>query len=286
MLEESSTRDLRSYLPRLLGWEDAPAVGRALRSIELSVAQRAPLVLCGDGDLVPIAHALHRRALGSDRPFILTDPRRGTTPASVHSPANYPNGVAAFTAAAEGSLCVRSRRPPRDFASVMELLRDPSARVRLVVCADRYERNDVLLAVSDPIHVPSLKTRAGELSRIVQEYAADAIVALSSSVSFTSRDLDWVVAHCASSLHDIEVGTTRLVALREAGTILGAAELLGMSHASLGEWFARRRPTCEMFVTSRHLRFVKVAPAEADAPKKPSSSPGGAARLTQMENAR
>jgi hypothetical protein len=242
MLEESTTGELRRFLARLLGWEDASAVERALRSIELAMAHRTPLVLCGDGDLVPIAHALHRRTLGAGRPFIVGDPRRGDTRASIRCPASYASGVAAFEAAAEGALCVCSRRPPRDFAAVMDLLRDPRARVQLVVCADGYERHDVLLAISDPIQVPSLGTRKTELPRIVEDYAADALVALSSSVSFTPRDRDWVVARCASSLHEIETATMRLIALRQAGSILGAAELLGISYSSLREWFARRRP--------------------------------------------
>jgi hypothetical protein len=123
-----------------------------------------------------------------------------------------------------------------------DLLRDPRARVQLVVCADGYERHDVLLAISDPIQVPSLGTRKPELPRIIDEYAADALVALSSSVSFTPRDRDWVVARCASSLHEIETATMRLIALRQAGSILAAAELLGISYSSLREWFARRRP--------------------------------------------
>lgn len=137
------------------------------------MAHRTPLVLCGDGDLVPVAHALHHRTLGAGRPFIVGDPRRGTAPASARAPASYASGVAAFEAAAEGALCIRSRWPPRDFASVMDLLQDPRARVQLVVCAgryERYERNDVLLAMSDPIQVPSLGTRKTELPRIVNEH--------------------------------------------------------------------------------------------------------------------
>jgi hypothetical protein len=234
---------LRSFLARLLGWEDVPTVERALRSVELAAAERAPLVLCGDGDLVPIAHALHRRAFGPDQPFVLADPRRGNSPATVRAPVNYRSVMAAFEAATDGSLCVRSRRPPRDFAKVMDLVRAPSARVRLVVCADPYEMSDVLLAVSDPIRLPALETRASELPRIVEEYAEDARAALSSSAPFTQQDREWVVTRCASSLHEIELATLRLIAIRHAGTVARAAELLGMSHAALGEWFARRRLT-------------------------------------------
>jgi hypothetical protein len=232
---------LRSFLARLLGWNDVPAVDRALRSVDLAATQRAPLVLCGDGDLVPIAHALHRRTFGPDQPFVLTDPGRGDTPATVRAPVNCRSGVTAFEAATAGSLCVRSRRPPRDFAKVMDLIRDPRARVRLVVCADPYEMSDVLLAVSDPLRLPPLKTRARELPRIVEEYAEDARGALSSAAPFTQQDREWVVTRCSSSLHEIELATLRLVAIRYAGTVARAAELLGMSHGALGEWFKQRR---------------------------------------------
>ena len=101
----------------------------------------------------------------------------------------------------------------------------------------------MLLAVSDPIRLPALETRTSELLRITEEYAEDARAALSSSAPFTQQDREWVVTRCASSLHEIELATLRLVAIRHAGTVARAAELLGMSHAALGEWFARRRLT-------------------------------------------
>lgn len=240
MLEESTRDRLRSFLARLLGWGDASAVDRALRSVELAVAQHAPLVLCGDGNLVPVAHALHQRALGPGSPFVLAERRDRT--ASSRAPVRYASGVAAFEAATDGTLCVRSKRPPRDFPKVMKLLRGTGARVRLVVCSATRDEHDVLLAIADPIHVPELKTRAaGELPRIVDECAAEAMTTLSWPVSLTPRDRDWVVARCASSLHEIEVATLRMLALRHAGSIARAAELLGMSHAALGEWFSRRR---------------------------------------------
>src|SRR5262245_11242443 len=80
---------LRGYLERILGWQDVRAVDRALRSVCLGASRQAALVLRGDGDLVPIALALHRRALGEDAPFVVSDPRRGTKSASVRSPANF-----------------------------------------------------------------------------------------------------------------------------------------------------------------------------------------------------
>lgn len=91
----SSTDDLRGYLGRLLGWTNTSAIDHALRSIDFARKHRAQLVLCGQGDLVPLAYGLHRRALSADMPFIVCDPRRGNTPASVRSPANYADAAAA-----------------------------------------------------------------------------------------------------------------------------------------------------------------------------------------------
>ena len=114
----SSKDDLRGYLGRLLGWTNTSAIDHAMRSVDLAREHRAQLVLCGPGDLVPLAYGLHRRALGADSPFIVCDPRRGNTPASVRSPANYADAATAFEAASGGSLCVRRRRPPHDFPSL------------------------------------------------------------------------------------------------------------------------------------------------------------------------
>src|SRR5882672_11345949 len=99
---------LRAFLARMLGWSNERAVELALRSLALALDHRATLVLCGEGDMVPIAQALHRRTLGPDKPFIICDPRRLTSTATVRSPASRTSGVAAFEAAIGGSLCMRT----------------------------------------------------------------------------------------------------------------------------------------------------------------------------------
>src|SRR5215468_8287973 len=104
--------ELRAFLARVLGWSNEHAVDLALRSLALALDHRATLMVCGEGDMVPIAWALHRRTLGPGSPFIVCDPRRGTQAASVRSPASRPSGLAAFEAAVGGSLCVRTRRLP------------------------------------------------------------------------------------------------------------------------------------------------------------------------------
>jgi hypothetical protein len=231
---------LRGFLARILGWTTAriEAVDLAVRAVRLAATRRAALALCGDGDLTSIARGLHRYSLGGDRPFVLCDPRRlpGETELEL---ANYPTGMAAFHAAARGSMCVWAKRLPRDFAELTAALRDPRTQVQLIACgrrpADRAE------LVSAPIEVPPIGSRRAELDRIIEEYAGDAAAALGLPAGFSAIDRAWVRDHSAGSLAEIEKGTRRLTALRGAGNVARAAALLGVSHSSLGEWISRRR---------------------------------------------
>ena len=233
---------VRGFVARILGLtaERRPTVDRALQSIELAVARRAALVICGEGDLVPMARALHHRTLGPDAPFIACDPRRGDSIATVRTPANHKSGCAAFHAAQGGTLCLRARRLPRDFPSVVSLMRDPGARVSLVVCWPRHDIHPLLVAPS-PLIVPPLRGRAAELPQIVDEYAADAIATLNAPPgSFTNEDRTWVLAHAASSLDEIEKATLRIVALATSPSVTRAAARLEMAQVSLIRWIARR----------------------------------------------
>ena len=232
---------LRCFLARLLGWASSQieAVDLALRAIRVAATRRAALVLSGDGDLVPVAHALHRHVLGDDRPFVQCDPRRGRRAASVRSVQNYDLGIPALVTAAGGSLCIWSRRLPRDFKEVTAALREPGVRVQLIVCT--HEPDDGKDFVAAPIQIPPLSTRPKELDRVIDEYGADAVASLAARTPFTRKDREWVREHSSSSFPDIEKGTRRLVALRHGGSIARAAALLGMSHVALTEWIGRRR---------------------------------------------
>jgi hypothetical protein len=232
---------LRGFLERILGWADdrLEGIDHALRSLRLASTGRTPLVVCGDDDLVQIARGLHDRTLGVDRPFIVCDPRRHTTSESVRSAENYSVGIAALRVAAGGSLCVSARRLPRDFEDVQRALRDPAVRVQLVVCA--REPGEAGAWVSTALTVPPLTTRAAELSRIVEEYAAEAVVmAGMQQRPFPSSDRAWVLEHAAHSLAEIEKATRRLLAIRETGNLNQAAAWLGMARASLKAWIGRR----------------------------------------------
>jgi len=62
---------VHAFLSRILGWADERRqVDRALRSLREMVARRSPLVLLGEGEseVVSVAHSLHQRMLGDNRP--------------------------------------------------------------------------------------------------------------------------------------------------------------------------------------------------------------------------
>jgi hypothetical protein len=233
--------ELRPFLSRLLGWASDEAIDLALRSIDLAAKHRAHLVLQGAGDLVPIAQSLHRRVLGVDKPFIVCDPRRGNKRASVRSPANRESSVEAFRAASGGSLCVRRTRLPDDFAAIVPRLRRAHNVQYIIVCSNLDDDADPLLVLPAPIEVPPLASRTHEVERIVDEYAADAIVELHArDACFTSRDRQWIVEH-PTSLAEIEKATMRVVALRMSRNLSDAAERLGMAPVSLWRWIIRRK---------------------------------------------
>ena len=240
----SSAEELRGYLGRLLGWINTDAIDHALRAIDLAREHRAQLVLCGHGDLVPLACGLHRRALGAGTPFIVCDPRRGNTPASVRSPANYVDVAAAFEAAAGGSLCIRRRRPPRGFSSLIARLRGCDNVQYFCVDEDSLQ----WLVRPGPIEIPPLAERAKELPRIVDEYVFDAVVELAPAggdIILGERDRQWLIHHAAAmSPSEIEKAALRLVALRSSPNLSHAATRLGMAAVSLSRWaFRRKLPT-------------------------------------------
>ena len=233
---------LRGFCARVLGWaHDRTAIlDHALRAIRAAASRRSELVLCGGPDLVAIGHALHRITLGAERPFIACDPRRRETAESVRAVRNVEAGMAALAQATGGTLCVWSRRIPRDFDQVLGALRHPDARVQLVVCATRPEHTSAFVAA--PIVIPSLASRRDELRRIVEEYGQDALAEMGAPhEAWKAADREWIVEHAASSLAEIEKAALRLVALRTCGNIHRAAVRLGMAHVSLARWIGRRK---------------------------------------------
>lgn len=232
---------LRSFLARLVGWGKGRTeiVDLALRSVRMASTRRAALILCGDGDLVPIARSLHRRSRGLGQPFIVCDPRRHPGKETVRAAENQVMGLEALAAAAGGSVCVRTRRLPPDFRALVRELRDPGSRAQLIVCAAALEECERCRVA--PILIPSLSDRRSEIDRIIAEYAEDAITELAvPRSSFSPVDHAWVREHASSSLNEIEKATLRLVALRASRNLSHAAARLGMAPVSLSRWIGRR----------------------------------------------
>lgn len=233
---------LRDFLARLLGWgaDRTAVIDRAVRALRTAATRRGALFVCGKGDLVPIARSLHLRTLGEGRPFVVCDPRRRSSAASVRSAVSLREGLPAMKAAAGGTMCVRARRLPRDFREVSLAIRDPAARLQLVICI--ADADDVRTLLANPIIIPPLARRRAELGRIIDEYGRDAAASLADDVTrFTRADHDWVVEHGATSLPEIEKSARRLVAIRLTSSLAQAAVLLGMSHVALAQWIGRRR---------------------------------------------
>jgi Inner membrane component of T3SS, cytoplasmic domain len=240
--ESSRSVALRCYLARILGWasDRTHAVDLALRAVRSAVTRRTALVVCAESNPVSIAIAVHRIAVGRERPFVTCDPRRTSTTETVRWAQNCAASQDALTAASGGTLCVWSSRLPSDFAAVRARLHEPGASTMLAVCANKPIEGDALMAA--PITVLPLRDRSNELSRIVDEYADDAIAELAASgASFTNAEREWVVTHAASTLNEIETATLRLVALREFANVNRAATRLGMAHVSLARWIERRK---------------------------------------------
>jgi pSer/pThr/pTyr-binding forkhead associated (FHA) protein len=239
--ESPRSIELHGYLSRLLGRgaDRAAIVDHALRAVRLAATRRVALVLCGEGDLVPTARSTHS-ARGPNRPFILCDPRLQGGKATVRCAESHATGRVAFAAATGGSVCVRARRPPPDFESLLTALRSPNSRVQLIVCGeaeDQYARYNVM-----PVAIRPLDGRASELDDIIGEYACDAMDELGLPRSaFPAVDHAWVREHASSSLPEIEKATLRLIALRGSRNLSGAAMRLGMAPVSLSRWIGRRR---------------------------------------------
>jgi hypothetical protein len=233
---------LRNFCSRLLGWSDdrIAVVDHALRAIRLANAGRAPLVLTGRGDLVPVAHAIHRYSLGDKAPFIVSDPRRKNTSATVRGPANCASCAEALRRAYGGTLCVRAQRLPRDFDDILNAFREPANTAQLMICSRRAS-----LPNAAQIDIPSLDSRRADLPRIVSEYIEDAAHAFHAPDDcLGEQDIGWILDHSAVgiglTISGIEKAALRAVAIRITDDLTKAAKLLGMARISLERWVRRR----------------------------------------------
>ncbi|MBX3157750.1 MAG: FHA domain-containing protein [Deltaproteobacteria bacterium] len=234
--ESAREIDLRVFLLRILGYTRLNAVDVALQSLRAAIYDRKSLTLCGHGDLVPIARALHRRMF-KQRPFVVSKRGRQDTGETVRVAQNFQQGMAALAAAAGGSVCVVDGKLPVDFNDVLVALAEPTTRVQLIVCQENPKKAG---QAAEAVVIPSLADRGTEAELIVQEYGAEAMTAMELDGAMKTDDKAWVRKNCADSLADIEKGTMRIAALRRYRSKHGAANALGMSHVALSKWLQLR----------------------------------------------
>lgn len=232
LAESPSLLDLRELLCRFFGWasEKAADVDRALRAVRDLAHLRTSLVICGDGKLDGVARMIHDRTLGLERPFSTRD--------------GSESGMLALSRATDGTLYVDGNDMPDDLQHVLVSLRLPDTRARLIVGADDYEVGAQLAAMVPTIttlQIPPLAQRSGDIDRVLQAYAADAVAALGApGAALREHDLKWIKDSKVSTLEEAAEVMLRVVAMRNWGVTEGA-ERLGITHGALSRWARRRK---------------------------------------------
>ena len=240
--ESARTIALRAALARMLGWSAAHAesIDLALRVLRLAASRRAILVLCGEPAMVPLAEELHRLTLSEQRPFVLCNPQRRAYESAARFTRCVTDGRTAVAQALDGTVCIDDRKRPADLAEMLHELHRPGCTAQLIVLA-RNARKAEMYSVA-PVMIPPLRSRRDELERLIREYEAEAVQRLGlSPLELTPVQRAWIREWSSESLPDIQKATLRLIAIRCAGSVAGAAALLRISHVGLGQWLARRR---------------------------------------------
>lgn len=230
---------LRGVLARLIGWDGkhVEAIDLALRAVRAGATRRAITVLCGEGDLTPIAKELHRLTLPG-RPFVLCHPRPNRESAQ---PAieRAPSGLDAVERASGGTVCILNEKPPPDLRKMLAALVKPLSNVRLIVCAESARASKLYQA--QPIELPPLHRRASELGRVIEAYL---VVARDyfHMVRFEPRPPDraWIARRNSDTLAEIERATHRLAAIYRGGSLTEGAALLRITREALRKWLDAR----------------------------------------------
>jgi hypothetical protein len=240
--ESARTIALRGTLARMIGWsaDHAGSIDLALRMLRLAASRRAILVLCGEPAMVPLAEELHRLTLTERRPFVLCNPQRRAHEDTERFTRYVTNGRTAVAQALDGTVCIDDRKRPADLAEMLHDLHRPGCTAQLMVLARNARKAEMYTAA--PVVIPPLRSRPDELERLIKEYEAEAVQRLGiSPLELTPAQRAWIREWSGESLPDIQKATLRLIAIRSAGSVAGAAAMLRISHVALGQWLERRR---------------------------------------------
>jgi FHA domain-containing protein len=241
--ESARTIALRDALARMIGWRacHAEAIDRTLRTLRMAATGRESLVLCGEPGLLPLAEELHRLTMTERRPFVFCDPRRRTP---VEDTASFTrcvtDGLTAAAQAKNGTVCIDDRKRPSDLLAMLDELHRRGRTTQLMVLAKNPYKAEVYTKA--PVVIPPLRTRRDEIETLVMEYELEAVRRLGiDALELTPVQRSWIAERSSETLPDIQQATLRLIAIRHAGSIAGAADLLRISQQALSKWLDRRR---------------------------------------------
>ncbi len=171
---------LRALLERLIGSGDERRrmIDEALFSLRIAATRRELIQLCGEGNLVAVARALHQQ-VREGRPFVVAT--------ACSPPAKR---TIALTDAAGGTLCVSRRDQPDNFDHVVSALRGAQSKSLLMVCTDapltsiwsqviRIPRSEVAPVTARAAALRPRGWRSSPPRRVVAVVAVVAMLALS-----------------------------------------------------------------------------------------------------------
>lgn len=246
--ESARTIALRAALARMMGWGLADALDVALQNLRFAVIGKTAFMVCGKGDLLGFAQELHGLAIGEHHPFVYCRPGGG---GARESSGSEGEGLASIKrvvsggewltlAQSSGTLCIDNRRLPEDLDSILERLHDASSpmSVLLIVLSRHARKREVFTPA--PFVIPPLSARRPELERLMVECESLAAAKLKMGpLMLTSAQRTWLRGRC-KTLAELQASILRLLAVRHAGSVPGAAALLGMTASGLWQWLAAR----------------------------------------------
>lgn len=234
-------RELRAFCRRLFGWGDecADVVDDKMHTLLTAAREGTPIALRGATDLVPVAHALHRRLFGPDAPFVVCDPQRRQGNGSVRWQPSRATGRLALEAAIGGSVCVRSHSLPPDFKALAASFREAGSLAMLFICL--YDSDPIRDVLCPPIEIPSLAERGSDLDRLLDDYLRDAARTLGVRRVRLAQHVRESVLRNVDSLTELENTALRLVAIASSRSLAQAAIRLHLAPVSLSRWVGRRR---------------------------------------------
>jgi hypothetical protein len=244
--ESPRLRDLTRLLGQLVGLHAWPAIDHALRVVRDSVCGRRMLVLSGDTTDVLVASARRLHRLAVDRGDFVICTRDGSGPGRLAS------ARAALTLAAGGTVCFVDPLPG-DLSQMLEQWHASSRRTQLIRCAPELRARERCMI--DPITIAPLRDRPRDRRAIIDHYVAAAIGRFGASPDLL-RPSDRSLLSLNDTLDMIEAAATRIVAVRHFGGVSRAAAHLGISHAAMVRYFARRRIAFEKGTTLRRSSAV------------------------------